>query len=156
MRKALIIALGLVSLTALVQSTMAEENKDCLPTYRACIRGAIELLYKVGGEAHDSGIQACLALYAYCSGIADDKPSKHVRTLNGGGNLKNFPGSSAGATAGSFTKAGGLPANASGITSAKTGVHGQNIAAPQRQNAVGNVLGHSGIFGADRPKLHAN
>jgi type II secretory pathway pseudopilin PulG len=159
MRKALIIGIGLASLGALVQSAMAEEKENCETEYHACIRGAIELLYTVGGEAHDNGIQTCIALHAYCLDIAGDKPSKHARAKNGGGgNLKNFPGSGAGTTAGSFTKAGGVSPNGSMTTNtnASAGASVQKAPTSKRQNAVGNVLGGTGILGADRPKLHAN
>jgi hypothetical protein len=40
--------------------------------------------------------------------------------------------------------------------STNANVSAQKTAAPQRQNAIGNVLSPGGILGADRPKLHAN
>jgi hypothetical protein len=41
-------------------------------------------------------------------------------------------------------------------TGAGTNASAQKTLAPKRQNAVGNVLGGTGILGTDRPKLHAN
>ncbi len=160
MRKALAIALGLISFGAIVQSAMAD-NKDCEITYRQCIRGALDKIDKVGGEeATTNGIQTCVAFFWVCIGFYDpNKPSKHAHAKNGGGgNLKNFPGSDAGTTAGSFTKAGGVSPNGSMTTNtnASAGAGVQKAPTSKRQNAVGNVLGGTGILGTDRPKLHAN
>ena len=48
------------------------------------------------------------------------------------------------------------PVAGAGAVGLGTNANAQKTPAPQRQNAVGTVLGPTGIFGADRPKLHAN
>ena len=60
MRKALIIGIGLAKSRCTCPVDHGEEKENCETEYHACIRGAIELLYTVGGEAHDNGIKRAL------------------------------------------------------------------------------------------------
>jgi len=50
--------------------------------------------------------------------------------------------------------AGAVGGGADASTSVKA--NAKKAPAPQKQNSAGNILGHSGILGADRLKLHAN
>lgn len=176
MRITLIIALGLVSLGAIVQSAMADEKPDCVVEYRRCIRGAIANGDTNGPEVEQNGIETCISFFGLCMGWYDpNNPQAHTGRLphGGGGNLKDIPGGAksgtktgyhppagpiAGAAATFNGQAQPTPVAGSGAVGAGAGTNAnaKKAATPQKQNVAGNVLGSSGILGADRLKLHAN
>jgi hypothetical protein len=107
--------------------------------------------YNVADPAYDAAIKAQQAKAGGSKGGAKGGPKVGYHPpaglVSGGVATFNTPAQPAPvAGAGAVGAGAGTSANA----------NAQKTPAPQRQNAIGNVLGGTGILGTDRPKLHAN